>query len=56
MALTPWPTSPAALAAAVAELGGALGEDDATVVARLGATASALVERYAPDAPGRDPV
>ena len=51
MALSPWPTSPAALAAAVAELGAALGEDDATVVARLGATAAALVERFAPAAP-----
>lgn len=53
MALSPWParTATASLAAAIAELGAALGEDDDTVTARLGATAAALVERYAPDAP-----
>ena len=53
MALAPWPPRPATatLAAAIAELGAALGEDDDTVTARLGATAAALVQRYAPDAP-----
>ena len=51
--LSPWParTAVASHAAAIAELGAAIGEDDDTVTARLGATASALVERYAPDAP-----
>ena len=53
MALAPWParTATASLAAAIAELGAALGEGDEHVTARLGATAAALVERYAPDAP-----
>ena len=53
MALSPWParTATASLAAAIAELGAALGEADDTVTARLGATAAALVQRYAPDAP-----
>ena len=53
MALSPWParTATASLAVAIAELGRALGEDDEHVTARLGATAAALVERYAPDAP-----
>ena len=53
MAITPWPsrTATASLAATIAELSAALGEDDQTVVARLGATASALVEREAPGAP-----
>ena len=53
MALAPWParTATASLAAAIATLSDALGEDDETVVARLGATAAALVERFAPDAP-----
>ena len=51
MALSPWPSKTASLATAIAELGTALGEDDDTVTARLGATAAALVERYAPDAP-----
>ena len=53
MALSPWParTATASLAAALAELGAALGEDDDHVTARLGAAAGALVERYAPDAP-----
>ena len=56
MALSPWParTATASLAAAISALGAALGEDDDHVTARLGATAAALVERYAPDAP--DPV
>ena len=49
--LSPWPTSPVALAAATAALGGALGEDDDATTVRLGETAAALVERYAPGAP-----
>ena len=53
MALSPWParTAVASLAAAIAELGAALGEADDTVTARLGATSAALVERFAPGAP-----
>ena len=53
MALSPWParTAVASLAAAILELGAALGEADDTVTVRLGATVAALVERYAPDAP-----
>ena len=51
MTLSPWPSSPAALANATAALGAALGEDDNDTTARLGAVASALVERFAPEAP-----
>ena len=53
MALSPWParTAVASLAAAILELGAALGEADDTVTARLGATSAALVERFAPGAP-----
>ena len=53
MALSPWParTATASLAAAITELGSAIGEDDEHVTARLGATAAALVERYAATAP-----
>ena len=53
MALSPWPsrTATASLAAAIEALSDALGEDDEAVVARLGATAAALTERYAPGAP-----
>ena len=53
MALSPWParTATASLGEAIRVLGAALGEDDDHVTARLGATAAALVERYAPDAP-----
>ena len=49
--LSPWPTTPAAITAAVACLRAAqvAGNDEA--VAALGAAASALVERHAPDAP-----
>ena len=58
MALSPWPTTPAALTTATATLKAALdptenAPDDATVQ-RIGATAAVLVERYAPAAP--DPV
>ena len=51
MALSPWPTSPAALATATATLRTAIGTTDDPTTQRLGATAAALVERYAPDAP-----
>ena len=54
MALSPWPSSPASLAAATAELAAALDLDataDEVIVRRIGATAAALVERYAPGAP-----
>ena len=55
MALSPWPTSPAALAAAVTQLkaavqGAALDSDERA--AQLGAVASAMVEQYALGAPG----
>ena len=55
--LSPWPTTPAALTAAVtAALKAALsGKTTTTPQQRLGATAAALVERYAPGAPARDP-
>lgn len=50
--LSPWPDTPAALAAATACLKDVIGPDltDARVQA-LGSTAAALVERYAPGAP-----
>ena len=51
MALSPWPTTPAALAAATATLKAAIGAPDDPATQRLGATAAALVERYAPAAP-----
>ena len=51
MALTPWPTDAAALAAATATLKAAIGEPVDAVVMRLGAVASAMVEQYAPSAP-----
>ena len=53
--LSPWPTSPAALTAAVAALkagiagGSSLTDDRAGA---LGSAAAAQVEKYAPDAPG----
>ena len=55
MALSPWPTTPAAVTAAVARVkaaaqGAALDSD--TRAAELGAVASAMVEQYAPGAPG----
>ena len=49
--LSPWPTTPAALTAAVTCLKAAIGEDDDDTLARLGETAAALVERHAPGAP-----
>ena len=50
-ALSPWPSTPAALTAARACLGGAIGADDESTLDRLGAVAAALVEREAPGAP-----
>ena len=55
MALSPWPTSPAALAAAVTRLkeaaqGATLDSDERA--GELGAVAAAMVEQYAPGAPG----
>ena len=50
-ALSPWPTEAVALAAATDALAAALGENDEATVRRLGSTAAALVERYAPAAP-----
>ena len=52
MALSPWPTDPAALAAAIAQLKAAVDPsltDDR--VQALGSAASALIESYAPGAP-----
>ena len=49
--LSPWPSSPVALAAARTCLGDALGLTDESTLDRLGSTAAALVERYAPLAP-----
>ena len=49
--LSPWPTTPAALTAATAALAAAIGEDVDATTQRLGETAAALVERYAPGAP-----
>ena len=51
--LSPWPTSPVALANATATVKAAIGPDlDDATVQRLGAVASALIEQYAPSAPG----
>ena len=50
--LTPWPAANTqALAAARTCLKNAIGEADDSVIDRLGPTAAALVERYAPSAP-----
>ena len=49
--LAPWPTTPAASAAALVCLAAAIGVTDEDTLDRLGAAAAALVERYAPDAP-----
>ena len=49
--LSPWLSSPVALAAARTCLGDALGLTDESTLDRLGSTAAELVERYAPDAP-----
>ena len=50
MALSPWPETPAAIAAATTTLAAACGCSEA-VAARLGPVASALVENYASAAP-----
>ena len=50
MALSPWPSAPAAIAAATTTLAAACGCSEA-VAARLGPVASALVENYASAAP-----
>ena len=55
MALSPWPTTPAAVTAAVARLKrAAQGEtlDSDERAGELGAVAAAMVEQYAPGAPG----
>ena len=49
--LSPWPTTPAANADAVACLATAIGVTDEPTLDRLGAAAAALVERHAPGAP-----
>ena len=54
MALSPWPTTPAAVTAAVARLkaavqGAALDSDERA--AELGAVAASMIEQYAPGAP-----
>ena len=51
MALSPWPTSPVALATALATLRAATGIGDDATAQRLGAVAAARVERFAPTAP-----
>ena len=51
MALSPWPTSPVALATATAALRAATGIGDDATAKRLGAVAAARVENYAPMAP-----
>ena len=57
VALSPWPTTPAAVAAANATLAVAMAgrknspDQFSAAAARLGPVASALVERYAKDAP-----
>ena len=51
MALSPWPTTPAALATATATLKVALDSDDDARVKSLGAMAAARVEKEAPGAP-----
>ena len=49
--LSPWPTTPAALASATAALRATTEIGDDATAQRLGAVASLQVERYAPDAP-----
>ena len=50
MALSPWPTSPVALQAAVDQLAAAIGSSS-EIAARLGPVAAALVEAEAAGAP-----
>lgn len=49
--LSPWPTTPVSLATARICLADAIGMNDETKLDRLGSTAAALVEAYAPSAP-----
>ena len=49
--LSPWPSSPVALASATECLKAAIGEDDDATVQRLGSTAAELVQRFASGAP-----
>ena len=49
--LSPWPTTPAALANARVCLSNALGETNDETLDRLGSTAAALIERHAATAP-----
>ena len=49
--ISPWPTTPAALANARVCLAGAIGETDDATLDRLGSTAAALIERHAATAP-----
>lgn len=51
VALAPWPTDAVSVVAATDLLAGALGESDEDTLERLGSTAAALVQRYAPAAP-----
>ena len=51
MALSPWPTTPAAIQTATTALAAAVGSSE-DVAGRLGPVAAALVERYAGGAPG----
>ena len=54
MALSPWPTTPAALQTAISRLRAAVGAADTITDKRIGgigAAASAMVEKYAPGAP-----
>ena len=54
VALSPWPTSPVALQAAVDQLAAAIGASP-EIAARLGSVAATLVEEYAAGAPQADP-
>ena len=49
--LSPWPSTPAAIAAARTCLSDAIGVTAESALDRLGSTGAALVERYAPEAP-----
>ena len=51
MALSPWPTTPAALTSATATLKAAINAPDDATTQRLGAVAAAMTERYADGAP-----
>ena len=49
--LSPWPSTPAALASAIARLKAAVGADSDERASGLGDAAAAMVEQYAPGAP-----